>query len=63
MKSIASRLGTEEFARLKIGIGRDRRFDVADWVLSKFKPEELSELDRSVFPEAREKVEAWLVGT
>lgn len=60
LKSIAARLGTEEFARLKIGIGRDGRFDVADWVLSKFKPEELEELADSVLPAACEKVSDWM---
>lgn len=60
LKSIASRLGTETFARLKIGIGRDRRFDVADWVLSKFKPDELGTFETTVFPEVREKIGEWL---
>lgn len=40
LKSIMQHLGTEEFARLKIGIGRDARYSVADWVLSKFTGEE-----------------------
>jgi PTH1 family peptidyl-tRNA hydrolase len=36
LKSIAEQLGTQDFARIKIGIGRDLRYEVSDWVLSKF---------------------------
>jgi PTH1 family peptidyl-tRNA hydrolase len=60
LKSIAASLGTENFARIKIGIGRDAKFDTADWVLSKFRAEELAELSERVFPEASEKIVAWL---
>ncbi|MDD5197652.1 MAG: aminoacyl-tRNA hydrolase [Candidatus Gracilibacteria bacterium] len=59
LKSIAALLGTEEFARLKIGIGRDDRYDVADWVLSKFSSEEKKNLQEAVFEEACESVEKW----
>jgi len=62
LKSIASSLGTEEFARLKIGIGRDDRYGVADWVLSKFSGEEIEKLRKEVFVEGCGKVEGWLKG-
>ncbi len=62
LKSLANRFGTEEFARVKIGIGRDRRFETADWVLSKFKPEELEELEENVLIESMEKIEDWIAG-
>ena len=43
LRSIAQALGTQEFLRVRIGVGRpgrgDRR-DVADFVLSRFEPEE-----------------------
>jgi peptidyl-tRNA hydrolase, PTH1 family len=42
LRSIAQVLGTQEFLRLRIGVGRPGRGDprpVADWVLSKFSPE------------------------
>ena len=46
LKSIVERLGTTEFARLRLGVGRgDQRRDLADHVLSKFEPEERAELD------------------
>lgn len=63
LKSLANRFGTEEFARVKIGIGRDRRFETADWVLSKFKPEELEELQNSVFIDSSAKIADWISGT
>jgi PTH1 family peptidyl-tRNA hydrolase len=41
LKSIIETLGTEEFARLRIGVGRgDARRDLADHVLAKFDPDE-----------------------
>ncbi|HSC26490.1 MAG TPA: aminoacyl-tRNA hydrolase [Vicinamibacterales bacterium] len=41
LKSVIAELGTEEFARLRIGVGRgDGRRDLADHVLARFEPEE-----------------------
>ena len=41
LKSIIEALGTEEFARLRVGVGRgDGRLDLADHVLAKFDPDE-----------------------
>ncbi len=51
VKSIISYIG-EEFKRIKIWIGQDRRFDLSDWVLSKFKTEELEKLNCEIFEEA-----------
>jgi PTH1 family peptidyl-tRNA hydrolase len=42
LRSVAQQLGTPEFARLRIGVGRPERGDprpVADFVLSEFPPE------------------------
>jgi PTH1 family peptidyl-tRNA hydrolase len=42
LRSIADALGTQDFMRLRIGVGRPERGDprpVADWVLSAFPPE------------------------
>jgi peptidyl-tRNA hydrolase, PTH1 family len=41
LKSLIEQLGTTEFPRLRVGVGRgDMRRDLADHVLSKFDPEE-----------------------
>src|SRR5690606_29499364 len=40
MISIIAALGTEEFARLRIGIGRPPAVDAADYVLGRFGPAE-----------------------
>ncbi len=45
LKSIAEQLGTTEFARLRIGVGRgDSRRDLADHVLSTFDADERDEI-------------------
>ena len=41
LKSLIAQLGTEEFARVRVGVGRgDDRRDLADHVLATFDPEE-----------------------
>jgi PTH1 family peptidyl-tRNA hydrolase len=46
LKSVIDRIGTDEFARLRLGVGRgDARRDLADHVLSKFEPSERAELE------------------
>jgi peptidyl-tRNA hydrolase, PTH1 family len=43
LRSLAQHLGSQEFLRLRIGVGRPGRGDarsVSDWVLSGFSPEE-----------------------
>ncbi|HEY7732313.1 MAG TPA: aminoacyl-tRNA hydrolase [Gaiellaceae bacterium] len=61
LRSIAQRLGTQEFLRLRIGVGRPERGDprpVADYVLSPFAPEDDPE---AIVRRAADAVEA-LVG-
>jgi PTH1 family peptidyl-tRNA hydrolase len=46
LRSIVNRLGTTEFPRLRVGVGRgDERRDLADHVLSKFERDEVATLD------------------
>ena len=46
MKSIIKCLGTQEFERVRVGIGeKPSRMDLADWVLSRFSKEEKERLD------------------
>lgn len=44
LKSTAQMMGSQEFERLRIGIGRPPRGSVSSWVLSNFPPEQDIEL-------------------
>ena len=58
LRSIASRVGSQDFLRLRIGVGRPGRGDrrpVADYVLSPFAPEDDAE---AVITRAADAVEA-----
>ena len=49
LKSLVERLGTTEFARLRLGVGRgDPRRDLADHVLATFEPEERPVLEEFI---------------
>ncbi len=56
LRSIESRLGTRDFARLRIGIGRPDHADIAGYVLSDFSPRERDDLECAVFPKAADAV-------
>jgi peptidyl-tRNA hydrolase, PTH1 family len=59
LEDIIRRLGCEEFSRLRIGIGPPREgWDWADYVLSRFTPEELPEIQQAV-AKAAEAAAAW----
>ncbi len=56
MKSIIAHLGTENFQRIRVGIGeKPARMDLADWVLGHFKTEDAKALQQSL-KEASEAV-------
>jgi peptidyl-tRNA hydrolase, PTH1 family len=58
LRSIADHLGTQEFLRLRIGVGRPERGDrrpLADWVLANFEPHEHAE---EIVARAADAVEA-----
>ena len=49
MKSVIGVLGTENFPRLRIGVGRgDARRDLGDHVLARFDPAERPVIDEAV---------------
>jgi PTH1 family peptidyl-tRNA hydrolase len=49
LKSVIASLGTGEFPRLRIGVGRgDQRRDLADHVLARFEPDERSVVDEAI---------------
>lgn len=59
LKSIIQHLGSEEFPRLKIGVGEKPHpdYDLADWVLGKFAGEDRKTIDAAV-KRAADAVEA-----
>jgi peptidyl-tRNA hydrolase, PTH1 family len=49
LKSLIQQLGTDQFPRLRIGVGRgDGRRDLADHVLARFEPEERSVIEDAI---------------
>ncbi|MDP5039241.1 MAG: aminoacyl-tRNA hydrolase [Candidatus Gracilibacteria bacterium] len=48
VKSIISNIG-QDFKRVKIGIGQDKKFDLSDWVLSNFSNEEIEKYNGENF--------------
>lgn len=60
LRDIITKLGTNEFARIKIGIGRHEQWSVSDWVLSRFTKSEQDELVGETFLEVEKKVTEWL---
>jgi peptidyl-tRNA hydrolase, PTH1 family len=49
LRSIIAQLGTNEFPRLRVGVGRgDTRRDLADHVLARFEPDEADDIDRAI---------------
>lgn len=60
LKSIAGRLQSEEYARLRIGVGpRPDDIDQSEYVLGEFEPDELESLSE-VMPRLLDTIEAWI---
>lgn len=60
LKSIAGALQSEEYARLRIGVGRKPEgHDLSDWVLSPM-PEEDEDVVVGLLPELSQAVQIWL---
>jgi peptidyl-tRNA hydrolase, PTH1 family len=52
LRSMEKHLGTRDYARMRFGIGRPDHPDIAGYVLSDFRKEELEILGSAVFPRA-----------
>ena len=60
LKDIINRLGSQDFGRLRVGVGRPpANWDVADYVLGKFSSEQAGEMEVSV-ARAADAVEVWI---
>jgi PTH1 family peptidyl-tRNA hydrolase len=60
LRSVAEMLGTIDYARLRIGVGRgDLRRDLADHVTARFEPEEQPGIDAAI-ARAADAVETWV---
>ncbi len=53
MKSIINHLHTQEFNRIRVGIGKDARVPVVDWVLGKIRKEDKEDYQKAI-EEARD---------
>ncbi|MBQ7339032.1 MAG: aminoacyl-tRNA hydrolase [Clostridia bacterium] len=62
LNSIIEALGTQEFPRIRIGVGQKPSpdYDLADWVLSVFTPEQREHLQKNTFPLVCDGVEKLL---
>ena len=61
LRSVAEALGTVEYPRLRVGVGRgDTRRDLADHVLARFDRDEQAGIDEAI-ARAADAVEAWTV--
>ena len=59
-KSVAQHLGTDQFPRLRVGVGRgDDRRDLADHVLARFEADEQTTIDAAV-ARSLDAVEMWV---
>ena len=60
LRSIAELLGTTDYARLRVGVGRgDARRDLADHVLARFAPDEKAGIEGAIARSA-DAVETWI---
>ena len=60
LRSIAESLGTIDYARLRVGVGRgDMRRDLADHVLARFEPNEQAGIEDAI-ARAADAVELWI---
>lgn len=60
IKDIILKLGSRQFLRVKIGIGKSKMMDTKDYVLGKFSSEDKSKLDQ-VFLELRDIVNDYIL--
>lgn len=62
LKDIEQKLGTQEYARIKIGIQTDKlsKMNTSDFVLSRFSPEEMEDLHIQFGEHIKKNIDQWL---
>jgi peptidyl-tRNA hydrolase, PTH1 family len=63
IRSLIQHFGTEQFARIKVGVGRptpDMNVDVRDWVLAPMGPVRLAEIQGASFEEVKLRLDQWI---
>lgn len=61
IRSIVKEISSSDFLRIKIGVGRpDDGSDVADWVLGRFRDQELDDLAESMMGEVQKRLKSFL---
>lgn len=62
MKNIVQMLSTQDISRIRIGLGglKHEKQNMVDFVLQKFKKEEVEKLNLEIFPEAELKLKEFL---
>ena len=61
LRDIMARLGNGDFYRIRIGVGRPERGEIASYVQGNFGPEELQSFD-SVAEKVNREIENWIKG-
>lgn len=61
LKSIESALGSQEYARLRVGIGNPANEPLADFVLDEFTKDELASLPE-ILTKVTDMLKAWTLG-
>lgn len=59
LHDVLEKLGSQDVARLRIGIGKVHRSATVDWVLSRFSPAEREEMERTI-QSAADACECWV---
>ncbi|AHF60685.1 hypothetical protein P344_01430 [Spiroplasma mirum ATCC 29335] len=48
IKDLINKLGSKNFKRIQVGIGRDQQIDLKDWVLGKFTKQQLATINDDI---------------
>jgi peptidyl-tRNA hydrolase, PTH1 family len=59
LRDIIEKIGTNDFHRLRVGVGKSSNIEVSDYVLSKFTAEEIKPLDE-IIKLCIAKIEDWI---